>query len=154
MSKFLQVFLFIVLCFISKGVLSEQNSFELVVNGNKQIITMFDLEELPQFTFRTSTNYTDEDTFTGVKFEDFAKRYHINGEKVRVFAWDGYSFSMPSSELKKYNVIIAYKKGGELMNAETLGPFALVYPRDLFPELNKVDADAKTIWQLRVISVR
>ncbi|EHA9278226.1 oxidoreductase [Salmonella enterica subsp. enterica serovar Shubra] len=154
MFKFHQMFLFLILCVFSKGVLSEQSSFELVTNGSKKTITMSNLEELPQFTFRTSTNYTGEDAFTGVKFDDFIKRYHVNGEKVRVFAWDGYSFSMPLNELKKYNVIIAYKKGGKLMDAESLGPFALVYPRDLFPELNRVDADAKTIWQLRVILVK
>lgn len=131
-----------------------QKSFELRFGGKKEDIDISILKVLPKHSFRTSTNYTDVDTFSGVKFEDFAAAYNIKGTTIRVFAWDGYSFSIPISELMKYNVIIAYEKGGELMDSDTLGPFALVYPRDLYPDLDHVDADARTIWQIKSILVR
>ncbi|TQO04788.1 UNVERIFIED_ORG: hypothetical protein FHU01_4374 [Citrobacter freundii] len=154
MKRFLLVLCLFFCSFKTGVVFAAQNSFLLKNEGKKEYVFLDDLKKLPQYSFKTNTNYTDEDIFTGVKFEDFALKYGITGHKIRVFAWDGYSFSMSVGELKKYNVIIAYKKGGELMDAENLGPFALVYPRDLYADLNPVDADARTIWQMKEISVR
>ncbi|MBJ7883318.1 hypothetical protein, partial [Gelidibacter salicanalis] len=76
--------------------------------------------------------------FTGVEFTSLAKEYGLTGNNVRAFAWDDYSYSMPAAELSKYKVIIAYKKNGELMDVSELGPFAIIYPRDSYPELNNI----------------
>ena len=49
------------------------------------------LEAMPPHTIKTSTNFTPEDTFTGVEFAELVKAYHLKGQSVRAFAWDDYS---------------------------------------------------------------
>lgn len=117
-------------------------------------ITLSDLKALPSFSFKTSTNYTSVDTFLGVKVKDIVNKYNISGSILRVFAWDDYSYSMPLEELYKYDAIIAYSKGGKDMDVTELGPFAIVYPRDIYPELSQLDVNAKTVWQIRLLEVK
>lgn len=123
-------------------------------DGSKIKVTLNDLRKLPSFSFKTSTNYTPPDIFLGVKVKDFAIKYNISGSTLRAFAWDDYSYSMPLDELYKYDAIIAYSKGGKDMNVTELGPFAIVYPRDSYPELSQLDVNAKTVWQIRLLEVK
>ena len=123
-------------------------------DGEKVKITLKALEAMPSSSIKTSTNFTPEAVFTGVEFGVLAKEYGLTGSKVRAFAWDDYSYSMPVAELAKYKVIIAYKKNGELMDAAQLGPFAIIYPRDSHPELNNIDVNAKTVWQIKMLEVK
>ena len=44
------------------------------------------LEAMPSHTIKTSTNFTSEDTFTGVEFAELVKAYHLKGQSVRAFA--------------------------------------------------------------------
>ncbi|AEF43399.1 hypothetical protein SerAS12_0237 [Serratia sp. AS12] len=123
-------------------------------DGKKVKITLQALEAMPSSSIKTSTNFTPEAVFTGVEFTSLAKEYGLTGNNVRAFAWDDYSYSMPAAELSKYKVIIAYKKNGELMDVSELGPFAIIYPRDSYPELNNIDVNAKTVWQIKMLEVK
>ncbi|WP_199639550.1 oxidoreductase [Serratia sp. PAMC26656] len=123
-------------------------------DGEKVKITLQALEAMPSSSIKTSTNFTPEAVFTGVEFTSLAKEYGLTGNNVRAFAWDDYSYSMPAAELSKYKVIIAYKKNGELMDVSELGPFAIIYPRDSYPELNNIDVNAKTVWQIKMLEVK
>lgn len=123
-------------------------------DGEKVKVTLQALEAMPSTSIKTSTNFTPEAVFTGVEFSALAKKYELTGKNVRAFAWDDYSYSMPVAELAKYNVIIAYKKNGKPMDVAELGPFAIIYPRDQYPELNSIDVNAKTVWQIKVIEVK
>ena len=68
---------------------------------------------------------------------------------MRAFAWDDYSYSMPIEEMIKFRVIVAYLRGGKPIDVGELGPFAIIYPRDQYPELNNLDVNAKTVWQVK-----
>lgn len=143
--------IFLLIAFSSYGKI---DYFSIKKNDGETVkVTLTDLKMLPEYSFSTATIYTPKSTFTGVKFSDFAKKYNLTGSTVRAFAWDEYSYSMPLDELFKYNAIIAYKKDGNYMDIEKLGPFAILYPRDLYPELDKLDINAKTIWQLKILKV-
>ncbi len=151
----MKIFISSLLIVLSSNLYAAVDYFFLKKADNEQIkITIKDLEELPTYSFTTATNFTPKDIFLGVKFKDFAEKYKISGEKVRAFAWDDYSYTIPVDEMIKYNVIIAYKKGGNYLDITDLGPFAIVYPIDLHPELNNLDANAKTVWQLKLMNVK
>jgi hypothetical protein len=153
MKRLLSVFFFLTLFTCSSY--GKINYFDLKANdGVKAKITLDDLQALPSHSFSTATIYTPKSTFLGVKFSDFAKKYNLTGKTVRAFAWDDYSYSMPVDELLKYNVIIAYKRNGDYMSIDKLGPFAIVYPRDSHPELDQLDINAKTVWQLKRLEVK
>lgn len=146
---------FFFLAFVTFSSYGMVNSFDLKTSdGGKIKVTLDDLQTLPSHSFSTATIYTPKSMFLGAKFSDFAKRYNLAGKTVRAFAWDDYSYSMPVDELLKYDVIIAYKRNGDYMSIDELGPFAIVYPRDSHPELDQLDINAKTVWQLKRLEVK
>lgn len=126
----------------------------LKMNGSDTKITLKDLEELPPHSIITSTLYTSKEKFTGARFSDFAAKYNIKGSEIRVMAWDDYSYTLKVDEMMKYNVIIAYKKNDKYISIEDFGPFATIYPKDEYPELNKLDVDAKTVIQVKSLEVK
>jgi hypothetical protein len=54
----------------------------------------------------------------------------------------------------KYRVIVAYLRGGKPIDVGELGPFAIIYPRDQYPELNNLDVNAKTVWQVKRLEIK
>lgn len=129
------------------------DSFMLSNDQSQTTVTTEDLMKLPCEKIVTSTNFTPSAEFSGVSLESFIKKYAIKGSAIRVFALDDYSYTIPLSELTAYHAIIAYKKNGNFMPISDLGPYSIIYPRDRHPELNKLDVDAKTVWQIRQIDV-
>jgi hypothetical protein len=129
--------------------------FYLTETGKDKIkISLEDLKAMPTYSFKTSTNYTTEEIFLGVKIYDLVEKYKIEGKLIRAFAWDDYSYSMPIDEMIQYNVILAYQKGGVDMDIKSFGPFAIIYPRDIYPELSQRDVNAKTVWQIRLLEIK
>ncbi|KOC90172.1 oxidoreductase [Winslowiella iniecta] len=133
--------------------LAHENSFRLINNGNEISITTADLEQMPSSEIRTSTNFTPLSVFTGVRFSELAENYAIGSGEIRVFAWDDYSYTMPVAELLQYNVILAYKKNGSYIDISALGPYVIIYPRDDYPELETLDVNAKTVWQIKTLEI-
>lgn len=147
--------IFIITLMISHGV-SATIDFFIIKNseGNEIKVTRKEMEELPQYSITTSTNFTPKSEFVGVKFKDIIDKYSLHGSKVRAYALDDYSFTLPIDEMKNYNVIIAYKKNGKYMSISELGPFSIIYPKDNFPELNNLSVNAKTVWQVKLLEVK
>lgn len=130
------------------------NYLQLIIPAGKEIIiTTAELEILPTYEIRTVTNYLPIHTYTGVRFSDFAEKYNIHSDKVRIFAWDDYSYTIPTEELIKYDVILAYKIDSKYIDLSELGPYVIIYPEDSQHELQKVDINAKTVWQVKTIKV-
>ncbi|HFL1539375.1 TPA: molybdopterin-dependent oxidoreductase [Enterobacter asburiae] len=154
MNKLTLSFIFHSLLFISFFSHADE-CFELNSVGKEAInVCRQDLEKLPRFSFKTATIYTPAEIFEGVKVKDLIKHYNITGDTARAYAWDDYSYSIPVAEMIKYDVMLAYKRNGVEMSLENLGPFAIVYPSDLYPDLNTLDANAKTVFQLKQLEVK
>ncbi|MEN4931795.1 oxidoreductase [Erwinia billingiae] len=148
MNKIVITFLGILFC---KAAFSA--TFTLVNNGTETPISTADLQKLAVSKISTSTNFTPFAEFEGATLSSFAKSYNVQGGLLRVYALDDYSYTIPLRELEKFNAIIAYKKNGTMMPVSDLGPFAIIYPRDQHPELNSLDVNAKTVWQIKRIEV-
>lgn len=125
----------------------------LTLDGVSKEVYVKDLEKFKPHTISTSTNFTIKSDFTGVKFSDFLDFFHIKDGALRAFAWDDYSFTLDISELLKYGAILAYKRNGEYMPISDLGPFAVIFPRDEYHELDNLSVNAKTVWQINLLKV-
>lgn len=124
----------------------------VLVNDSKEInVSTEDLLKLPVTSITTSTNFTPKTTFEGVTFKELLSKYSITASSLRVYALDDYSYTLPVGELEKYHVILAYRKNDKVIPVSDLGPFAVIYPRDQNPELNKLEVNAKTVWQINRI---
>lgn len=124
----------------------------VLIDGSKEIhISTQDLVKLPVTSIMTATNFTPKATFEGVTFTELLSKYSIKASSLRIYALDDYSYTLPVGELLKYQVILAYRKNGQVIPVSDLGPFAVIYPRDEHPELNKLEVNAKTVWQINRI---
>jgi len=142
------------LLFFSFKTLSAIDYFHIKKIGEYDIkVGVEDLEKLKSRTIQTDTIYTANEEFTGVLFKDLFDRYNVKGLKIRALAWDDYSYSMSIDELERCNVILAFKMNGEYLKIEELGPFAIIYPKSVCPELNKLDINAKTVMQVKYLEV-
>jgi len=126
----------------------------VLADGSKEIhISTEDLIKLPVTSITTATNFTPKATFEGVSFTELLSKYSIKASSLRIYALDDYSYTLPVGELIKYHVILAYRKNGRVIPVSDLGPFAVIYPKDEHPELNKLEVNAKTVWQINRIEV-
>jgi len=124
----------------------------VLADGSKEInVSTEDLLKLPVTSITTATNFTPKATFEGVTFTELLSKYSITASSLRVYALDDYSYTLPVEELLKYQVILAFRKNDKMIPVSDLGPFAVIYPRDQHPELNKLDVNAKTVWQINRI---
>ncbi|MBK5017940.1 molybdopterin-dependent oxidoreductase [Pantoea sp. S62] len=124
----------------------------VLADGSKEInVSTEDLLKLPVTSITTATNFTPKATFEGVPFTELLSKYSITASSLRVYALDDYSYTLPVEELLKYQVILAFRKNDKVIPVSDLGPFAVIYPRDQHPELNKLDVNAKTVWQINRI---
>lgn len=142
---------FFVSIFFSSLSSAQEDTLILVNKGIETVITTADLERLPSLTLKTTTNFTPQSVFVGVRFSDLLQNYQISSGMIRAFAWDDYSYTLPVAELIKYNVILAYKKDSKYMDISEMGPYAIIYPKDDHSELRTLDVNAKTVWQVKKI---
>lgn len=127
------------------------DAFVLADGGSEVTITTQDLLQMPLTSISTATNFTPKSSFEGVAFTELLSKYDVHASSLRVYALDDYSYTLPVSELMKYHVILAFRKNGHFIPVSDLGPFAVIYPRDQNPELNKLEVNAKTVWQINRI---
>ena len=124
------------------------------ITGETVRVSISDLELLPEHSVITDTIYTGYRSFSGILFKDLFKKYSIQGNYIRVFAWDDYSYSIRINELIECQVILASKIDGQYMTIDNFGPFSIIYPKGKCPELNKLDVNAKTVIQVKILEAR
>lgn len=118
------------------------------------VFTVESALRMQQFNMTTSTNWTDTSEFKGVRISDVLEMFNLTGTRLYFRALDGYSYEIPISDVGRYSLLLAYERDGINMTIDTLGPFALIYPRSSFPkELNGPETDAKFIWMIKDVFV-
>jgi hypothetical protein len=67
---------------------------------------------------------------------------------------DDYAVDIPAADFQDYDVILAYSLNGKPLPAENKGPLWLVYPFSANAGLRKDIFYARSVWQLRRLTVR
>jgi hypothetical protein len=128
-----------------------------VKNTNAEDRVDFDmaqLEAMPKVVFTTTTPWTEGETrFEGVLLKHLLQIAGAEGSSLKAIALNDYASELPFSDAKKHRVIVAYKSNGEYMPVRAKGPLWVVYPFDDKPELKSEQIYARSVWQLRKISV-
>lgn len=113
------------------------------------------IKGLGSVTFETSTPWTDgKVVFEAVPGDRVAKLLGSNGTVVRATALDEYSVDIPLSDFTSGKALIAYAMNGEPLPEDMFGPFWIVYRYDSDPTLIDEAHQARSIWQLKSLSVR
>ena len=133
---------------------AQQLVLSLVDGGNVIEFSLQDLDEMPQESFSTRTTWTEGVvTFSGVSLSHVLKSVGESGSLLRMVALNDYAVEMPISEVGETYPIIATRMNGETMKVRDKGPYWIVYPYDSDPDYRTETSYARSIWQLKTLSV-
>jgi len=93
-------------------------------------------------------------TFEGVLVRDILASLKHKGSQVAATAINDYTVKIPIKDFDDYNVILAYKMNGKVMNIRDKGPLWLIYPWTENPELKTELYHSRSIWQLKLLTVK
>ena len=113
------------------------------------------LQSLPAIQVTTMTPWTEgENRYDGVRLRDLLKQLGAEGTSVLAEAMDDYQNAIPMEDVDKYDVIVAYAKNGQPLPRDDKGPLWIIYPFSEFHELQKDLYFARSVWQLKRLTVQ
>lgn len=122
---------------------------KIYVFTDKELFTM------PVHSITTSTSWTPREKFEGVLLADILTKVKAEGTMLTLYALNDYNIDVPISDIAKYNMILAYKMGGNRLQVRDFGPLFLIYPRDAGgTELSSPLYNSRFIWQVNRIVIK
>ena len=113
------------------------------------------LEALGVTEIKQHTPWTDgEQTFSGVLGSKILDAVGARGVTIVARAVNDYEVEIPVSDLRKYPILFAMKQGGRYMRLRDKGPLWVIYPFEIYPELDTAETREKWIWQLSTIKIQ
>ena len=159
----------ITLCLLSLGTKAstmEKPAGEVIltVSGNIKISNSDDgtatfdqemLTALPSQTIETTTPWTDGVVkFEGPLLRDVLKMVGGTGQSLKATAYNDYSVNIPAADFTNFDVILAYKRDGDIMTLRSKGPLWIIYPWDTHDDLRTELFHSRSIWQLRALDIQ
>lgn len=119
-------------------------------NGNTLEFTLEELAALPQATIATENEFTDgEVEYSGPLVRDVLEHLALDeAETIRFTAANDYYVDVPSSDFRRYNVILALEADGARLSRRDKGPLWLMYPLSDHSELKDPIYNTRLIWQV------
>ncbi|RCV90829.1 oxidoreductase [Vreelandella rituensis] len=134
----------------------------LMVSGDISVTNVgdeaqFDLAMLgamPFHGFETGTPWTETSGYySGPLLRNLLEMLDAKGEQVYVKALNDYEATLPIADLYNYDVLLAIRRGGELMPIREFGPLWVLYPFDDHAELLGETFRFRSVWQVMHIHV-
>lgn len=123
----------------------------------KTFVFSFDeLSKLPNTVVRTKTKWTATSDFNGPMMRDILNFVgaNKNAKEVEVRCHNNFVVTIPISDLKRWEVILAYGQNGQRLTMATKGPLWIIYPVDQYKsELNNNLTRAKFAWAVKELVV-
>lgn len=117
-----------------------------------RVLTLNDLETMPRVSFSTTTPWHDgAQTFEGVPLKTLFERFGFVSGDVKVSALDGYVARIPVEEASRFQVILAYKRGGAYMPVREKGPLFIIYNYDARRSEMSEPQYSRSVWQVRAM---
>lgn len=113
------------------------------------------LEDLGLIEIKLDTPWTEPDTrFEGVLTRQLLEMVGAKGTEVLAEAADGYSISLPISDLIGFDTLLALSMNGKRMRLRNKGPAWILY--DAKDRPNQIDTilNSRMVWQLRKLVVK
>jgi hypothetical protein len=137
-----------------------QSAAILTVDGNiagakPAPFDLSQLKALPAVTVTTTTPWSEgENKFEGVRVRDLLDRLGAKGTTVIAAAVDDYQSTIPIEDIRDYDVIIAYAMNGKPLPVDDKGPLWIIYPFSGHSGLQKDLFYARSVWQLKRLTVK
>lgn len=118
----------------------------------------FDLKGLERLGLSKLTTWTPwtngEVEFEGVLARRLIEAVGARGTEVEARALNDYKEAIPIEDFHRYDVLLATRMNGHLMQVRDKGPIWIVYPWSGHPELDDFATREKSVWQLSALHVR
>jgi hypothetical protein len=112
------------------------------------------LEQLPQYSFTTSTPWFPEPhKFSGPLMRDILTKVGAQGETLTATALNDYKVRIPMDNSTRFNLIVATHKDDKRMSVREKGPLFVLYPFDSESETQSQVYYDQSIWQLKAIHI-
>ncbi len=112
------------------------------------------LEAMPQKTFTTRTPWDRQPIkFSGPLLRDVLAAAKANGTLLKAVATNDYSTTIPISDAKDFDMVLATRMNGQPIPPRTKGPLFIVYPYDSQPALQAPIYKDRSAWQLKQLVV-
>lgn len=89
----------------------------------------------------------------GVKVDDILQHAGLVGPNLHVVALDGYAVDLPREDFSKYDAIFATEVDGRKLSVRDKGPAWIIYPVSDNNELDDPLYEARSVWQLKTVTV-
>lgn len=114
-----------------------------------------DIQSLPKTSYTTELPWSKgESEFTGVKLSTLL--IHVYGDipaQIDISGLNNYHALVTRPDIVKYQPILAYQKDQHYLKIRDKGPYWVVYPLNLYPELNRSAYHAQMVWQVNEIKL-
>jgi len=163
--KLLQLIFIAVIAFTSSFCLADDQAI-LTISGNitrtnqpdkKSFVFSFnELNQLPNTVINTKTKWTPSSDFNGPMMRDILRFVgaKADAKKVEVRSHNNFVVSIPISDFKRWEVILAYSRNGQRLSIATKGPLWMMYPIDKYKtELNNNLTRSKLAWGIKEMVV-
>lgn len=90
---------------------------------------------------------------SGILGRDFLAYVKSKGKTISIVAHDGYTMTIPVSDLLRYDVILANRIDGNALSVRSGGPVWLIYPVSDHHELDDTIYESRSVWQIKQITV-
>ncbi|NQU59416.1 MAG: molybdopterin-dependent oxidoreductase [Rhodospirillales bacterium] len=113
------------------------------------------LKNIKSHTINTITPWTEGmQAYEGPLLRDVLKAVGAVGSTVKAVAINDYAVDIPVSDLEKYSVILAHTLNGKAMSVRDKGPLWVIYPWSDNAALRKETFYAKSIWQVKKLTIQ
>ena len=123
-----------------------------IENTNNGDTAEFDREMLTATGLQTIETanpwYSGRTRFEGVSLDKLMTMVGAKGTTVTAIALNDYVTTIPLDDFKKFNVILAMKRDGNVMTVREKGPLFVIYPYDSDPELQSQIYYTRSAWQV------
>ena len=129
-----------------------------IQNTNGKNSARFDyamLEKVGLIDFLLDTPWTETGTrFEGVLTRRLLETVGAEGTEILAEAADGYSVTLPMSDLTEFDTMLALSMNGKKMRLRNKGPAWILYDADDRPDIVDAVLNSRMVWQLRRLDVR
>lgn len=113
------------------------------------------LEKLGLVEITLDTPWTEPDTrFEGVLTRQLLEIVGAEGTEVIAEAADGYSVSLPISDLTGFDTLLALSMNGKKMRLRNKGPAWILYDTEDRPDVIDTVLNSRMVWQLRKLKIK
>jgi len=90
--------------------------------------------------------------FAGPRLKDVLKDAGFDAKIVSSYALDDFTNEVAYELVEKYDPILAISVNGKRLELATKGPFRIIWPSNIYPELATTEFRFKWVWMLATIS--